>query len=73
MSVATSGQVPNCPECEGGEAKRVMSAPNVLGRMGGLTPQEESEVKQVEEKMAAITPKSQIDQLQAHRSRPKTS
>ncbi len=73
MSVATSGQIPNCPECGEAEVKRVMSAPNVLGRMGGLTPKEESEVKQVEEKMAAITPKSQIDQLQAHRSRSKTS
>lgn len=72
MADATSGQFPACPECGQADSKRVMSAPNVLGRLGGLTPQEQSDVKQVEEKMAAITPKSQINQLQANRARPNT-
>ncbi len=70
MADAASGQLPDCPQCTGSTVKRVVSAPTVLGRIGGLTPQEQSEVKQVEEKMAAITPKSQIDQLQASRTRP---
>ena len=70
MADATSGQMPDCPECGEAKVKRVVSAPTVLGQLGGLTPQEQSDVKQVEEKMAAITPKSQIDQLQASRTKP---
>ena len=71
MADATSSPIPDCPECGAADAKRVVSAPTVLGRIGGLTPQEQSEVKQVEEKMASITPKFQIDQLQANRTKPR--
>ncbi len=71
MADATTGQIPACPECGQTDARRVVSAPAVLGQLGGLTPQEQSAVKQVEEKMAAITPRSQIDQLQAHRTKSK--
>ena len=72
MADATSGQTPGCPKCGQGKVQRVMSAPTVLGRLGGLTPQEQSEVKEVEEKIASITPKSQLDQLQANRAKPES-
>ncbi len=72
MADATSHQAPLCPDCGEAEAQRVLSALTVLGQIGGLTPQEQSEVKQIEEKMASITPKSHIDQLQASRTKPKS-
>lgn len=45
-----------------------MSAAAVLGSLGGLTPGEKAQVKQTEERMASITPKSQIEQWQAKRA-----
>lgn len=68
MADASDGEAPACPECGKREASRVISAPTVLGKLGGLTPSERSEVRQAEDRLASITPKSQIDQLQASRS-----
>ncbi len=68
MVKATSGTSPPCPTCGAEAAQRVMSAPTVLNRMGGLTPQETEQVKAAEERVAAITPKSQIEALQANRA-----
>ena len=70
MAEAGQGCPPPCPECESADSVRVFSPPNVLGGLGGLTPGEKSEVRQAEEKLASITPKSQIDQLQANRPKP---
>ena len=44
---------------------RVVSQVAVLGEMGGLTPGEQSAQNAQDERMASITPKAQIDQLQA--------
>ncbi len=68
MSAAASGTPPPCPVCGTEAPRRVMSQTTVLNQMGGLTPRETEQVKAAEERVAAITPKSQIEALQANRA-----
>lgn len=65
---AASNPPPVCPACAHPHPRRVVSAAAVLGSLGGLTPGEKAQVKQTEERMASITPKSQIEQWQAKRA-----
>lgn len=67
LAAAGEGLVPPCPECSHPETSRVISQVQVLGGMGGLTPGETAQVKAQEERLAAITPKEQIQQLQANK------
>lgn len=68
MAAATQESPPPCPECGAEQSKRVISSTTVLNQLGGLTPSETSEVRAAEERVAAITPKSQIEQLQANKA-----
>lgn len=65
---AASNPPPVCPACAHPHPSRVVSAVAVLGSLGGLTPGETAQIQQTEERLASITPKSQIEQLQAQRA-----
>lgn len=56
-----------CPVCQSTETGRVVSQVAVLGELGGLTPGEQRGLNAQAERMASITPKEQIQQLQANR------
>lgn len=73
ISQASDNPPPDCPECGAAEPTRIISQTAVLKQMGGLTPGETEQVKATEERMASITPKSQIDHLQANRAASQSS
>ncbi len=68
MATAAVGETPPCPDCGAESPRRVISQTTVLNQVGGLTPQETEQVKAAEERAASITPKSQIEALQANRA-----
>ncbi len=60
-----AGKGPVCPACGHRESHRIISQVTVLGGLGGLTPAEQAQVRAKEERLASITPREQIDKLQA--------
>jgi putative FmdB family regulatory protein len=56
-----------CPVCQSTETGRIVSQVAVLGELGGLTPGEQRSVNAQAERMASITPKEEIQRLQANR------
>lgn len=64
---AVAGTVLTCPACQSEETDRIVSQVAVLGELGGLTPSEQRGVNAQAERMAAITPKEQVQQFQANR------
>lgn len=72
----TAGTALSCPNCQSEDTDRIVSQVAVLGELGGLTPSEQRGVNAQAERMAAITPKEQIQQFQANREqkrKPKSS
>jgi putative FmdB family regulatory protein len=65
ISAASDSDSLQCPHCGSESATRVVSQVAVLGELGGLTPRERSAENAQYERMASITPKEQIDKLQA--------
>ena len=65
INAASESDSLQCPACNSKDTMRVVSQVAVLGEMGGLTPGEQSAQNAQDERMASITPKAQIDQLQA--------
>jgi hypothetical protein len=70
---AASGHTLACPACASIETGRIISQVAVLGELGGLTPGEQGSVKAQAERLASITPKEQIQQLQANREQKRKS
>ena len=68
MAEASAGDSPDCPECCHPDTRRVVSQLTVLDSVGGLTPDEVNQVKAVEERAAAFTPREHIDKLRAGRA-----
>lgn len=66
---AEGGETPPCPACESQATQRMVSQVAVLGSLGGLTPGEQTAAKAQAERLASITPKEQIQQLQANRQK----
>ena len=68
---SAAGKHPACPACGETQAQRVVSQVAVLGGLGGLTPGEQrtSDAQETTraERLAAITPKEQVQQFQAKR------
>jgi putative FmdB family regulatory protein len=62
---AQAGEMPACPQCGGRNTRRLVSQVAVLGELGGLTPSEQASAKAEAERLASITPKEQIQKLQA--------
>jgi putative FmdB family regulatory protein len=65
IAAASESDALLCPNCGSESTKRIVSQVVVLGEMGGLTPGEQSAENAQFEKMASITPKEQINKLQA--------
>ncbi|MEZ4638794.1 MAG: zinc ribbon domain-containing protein [Caldilineaceae bacterium] len=63
---AAAGTALTCPACQSDDTARIVSQVAVLGELGGLTPSEQRLSTQAE-RMAAITPKEQIQQFQSNR------
>ncbi len=63
MKAAEENDVSVCPNCGAEHAQRVVSQVAVLGGLGGLTPNEQSQERAQDERMASITPKAHIDKL----------
>ena len=65
LQVAQESESPPCPHCGAHETQRTVSQVAVLGELGGLTPAEQRGKQAKEDRLSQITPKEQIDQLQA--------
>jgi putative FmdB family regulatory protein len=63
----------SCPACQSEDTGRIVSQVAVLGELGGLTPSEQRGVNAQAERMAAITPKEQIQQFQNSREQKRKS
>ena len=69
-SVASAqDQQPVCPDCASTATQRTVSQVAVLGKLGGLTPQEQSAASTETARTASYTPKEQIQTYQANRQR----
>ncbi len=66
---AAEGQQPICPTCESSATRRTVSQVAVLGKLGGLTPQEQGAASADAARKESFTPKEQIQTLQANRQR----
>ncbi|MBX3000217.1 MAG: zinc ribbon domain-containing protein [Caldilineaceae bacterium] len=70
---AQSGENLPCPACQNTETGRIISQVAVLGELGGLTPGEQRGLNAQAERIASITPREQIKQLQANRQQKNSS
>ena len=68
-AAAAEGQQPDCPACASTATRRAVSQVAVLGKLGGLTPQEQSGVSAEAARKESYTSKEQIQSLQANRQR----
>lgn len=62
-----------CPVCGSDKTNRIVSQVAVLGELGGLTPGEQRGAAAQAERLASITPKEQIQQLQSNREQKRKS
>lgn len=70
---AQSGENLPCPICQSTETGRIVSQVAVLGELGGLTPGEQRGLNAQAERIASITPKEEIQRLQANRQQKNAS
>jgi len=68
IRAAETQQPPPCPACQHPQSQRILSQVAVLDGLGGLTPAEQSQKRAREARLAAITPKEQIDRLRSGRN-----
>ena len=68
-AAAAEGQQPVCPTCASMATRRAVSQVAVVGKLGGMTPQEQSRASAEAARKEAFTPKEQIQALQANRKR----
>ena len=66
---SAEGKQPVCPACGSTVTRRSISQVAVLGKLGGLTPQEQSASSVETARKASYTPKEQIETLQANSQR----
>lgn len=62
-------QEPDCPACASTDTQQTVSRVAVLGKLGGLTPQEQSAASAETDRTASYTPKEQIKTFQANKQR----
>lgn len=72
-NAAQAGKSLPCPICQSTETGRIVSQVAVLGELGGLTPGEQRGLNAQAERMASITPKEEIQRLQANRQQKNAS
>jgi putative FmdB family regulatory protein len=66
---SAQNQQPVCLACASTATQQTVSRVAVLGKLGGLTPQEQSAASAETAKSASYTPKEQIQTYQANRQR----
>lgn len=66
---AAKRETPACPGCKSTATQRIVSQVAVLGSLGGATPEEQQAAAAQAEKLASITPKEEIQKLQAQRQK----